>query len=164
MVPIDSTAEILLWKHLNRSVDDKWRDWAYAMLLAGFDTEHLIELAGIEKPPYNQFELQDLTSKVFDELKLDYSNREKLIKDYVLYLMHEVTENKREILMALRALGKLYNKTMNNKLLDFYLLYNAKEDLNYTTYQHYWPDADRSNIDKVVLDYFETWRRNNSAF
>jgi hypothetical protein len=71
MKPIESTCEILAWKHFNLAVDEKWIQWAVEMLIEGFETEHLIELAGILKP-YNQHELRHLTDKVFEELNLDY--------------------------------------------------------------------------------------------
>ena len=62
-----STYEILAWRTLDRGIDDKWVDWAIEMLSSGFETEHLIILAG-ELKPYNQFYLKELTSKVFKEL------------------------------------------------------------------------------------------------
>ncbi len=70
MKPIDSTYEILAFKHLNRNVDKKWIDWAVDMMIAGIETESLIELAGISEP-YNQFELKQLTDNVFS-LHLHY--------------------------------------------------------------------------------------------
>ncbi len=74
MKPVESTYEIVAWKHLNNSVDEKWSNWAVEMLMGDYETEHLIELAKIEKP-YNQFELQELTDKVFLELNLEYKNK-----------------------------------------------------------------------------------------
>ncbi|MGB1121386.1 MAG: hypothetical protein ACPG3Z_05270, partial [Saprospiraceae bacterium] len=50
MKPIESTYEILAWKHFNLPVDEKWINWAVKMLIEGFETEHLIELTGILKP------------------------------------------------------------------------------------------------------------------
>ena len=79
MKPVDSTAEILIWKHFNKSVDEKWSFWAVDMMMAGFDTEHIVELAGISKP-YNQFELGALTDRVFNELRIDFSDQQSLIK------------------------------------------------------------------------------------
>jgi hypothetical protein len=86
---IKSTYEILQFKALNRDVTEDWIDWAIDMVSAGFETEHLIILAGISKP-YNQFYLQDLTSKVFDELSLDFSSVNKTSADYVTFLAGEV--------------------------------------------------------------------------
>jgi hypothetical protein len=154
---VGSTAEILLAKHFNKSVGEKLKDWAYEMINAGFDSEHLIELAGIEKP-YNQFELESLTTKVFDELQLDYSNREKIINDFVNYICEQVLEKEGDLLKSLRTLKELYLDMDCNDLQEFALLYWAKEDLNYGEAQHYWPEGDRTTIDKIILDYFKAWK------
>ena len=69
MKPVPSTSEILVFRMLDRNIDKRWIDWAYEMICAGFETENLIELAG-EIEPYNQFELQRLTDKIFKELGL----------------------------------------------------------------------------------------------
>ncbi len=161
MKPVELTYEIVAWKHLNQSVDEKWSNWAVDMLMADYETEHLIELAGIEKP-YNQFELQELTDRVFSELGLDYKNKEKVVSNYVTYLAKEVINGKRELLKTLRDIKDLCIAfDYDRKIYDFYSLYFAKEDLNYTTVQWYWKDADRSNINKICMDYFEKWVKEN---
>jgi hypothetical protein len=82
MTTVTSTYEILALKALNRDIDKTWADWAIKLLKQGQDTENLVILAG-ESPPYNQFELQKLTSKVLDELSLDYSDKDRTIKNYI---------------------------------------------------------------------------------
>ena len=157
MKPIESTYEILAWKHLNQSVDEKWSNWAVEMMMAGFETEHLVELAGIEKP-YNQFELHELTEKVFSELNLDYKNQDKVVTNYVTYLAKGVINGKKDLLKTLRDIKDLcIALNYESKIYDFYFLYFAKEDLNYATVQWYWQGADRANIDKICTDYFTKW-------
>ncbi len=90
MKPVKATAEILAFKALNRDIDKAWVDWAVDMLMAGFDTENLAILAG-EFEPYNQFQLQNLTTKVLDELRLDYSDKDQTIKNYACRLMESLT-------------------------------------------------------------------------
>ena len=58
-----STYKILKEKDFNSDINKSWIDWAIEMMEAGFETDSLYQLAGISKP-YNQFELQELTSKV----------------------------------------------------------------------------------------------------
>jgi len=86
MKPVKSTAEILAFKALNRDINKTWTDWAVEMLMAGYDTEHLTILAG-ESEPFNQFEMQELAEKVLTELKLDYSDKDQIIKNYACYLI-----------------------------------------------------------------------------
>lgn len=159
MKPVESTYEIIAWKHLNQSVDEKWSSWAVDMMTVGFETEHLVELAGIEKP-YNQFELKDLTNKVFEELNLDYTDQEKVVIDYVTYLAKQVLNDNRDLLKTLREIKDLcIALDYDSKIYDFYSLYFAKEDLNYDTVQRYWNGADRTNIDQICIDYFKKWHK-----
>jgi hypothetical protein len=162
MKPVESTYEIIAWKHLNESVDEKWSNWAIDMMMVGFETEHLVELAGIEKP-YNQFELKELTDKVFDELNLDYTYQDKVVTDYVTYLGKEVLKQKRPLLKTLREIKDLcVALDLDSRIYDFYSLYFAKEDLNHDTVQCYWNGADRSNIDEICINYLKKWIDENS--
>lgn len=154
---VESTYEIIARKHLNKSVDEKWSTWAVDMMILGYETEYLVELAGIEKP-FNQFELKELTDKVFEELNLDYKNQDKVVTNYVTYLAKEVLNKKRDLLKTLREIKDLCIAfDYDSKIYDFYSLYFAKEDLNYDTVQWYWNGADRSNIDQICVDHFKKW-------
>jgi hypothetical protein len=156
--PIKSTAEILAFKALNRDIDDCWITWAIDMITAGFETEHLIILAG-ETRPFNQFELQALTSRALHELQLDYSDLDKTIKNYVCFLIEKVFETESDVLETLSMLKDL-SLELDHKdyLYDFYLLHFAKEDLNYSNHQWYWDVVDRNNIDTIIHEHLEKWR------
>jgi len=157
MKPIESTYQIIAWKHLDQNVDGKWSKWACDMMMVGFETEHLIELAGIEKP-YNQFELKELTDKVFNELSLDYKNQDRVVTDYVTYLAEEVFNKKRDLLEALYEIKELcVELDYDARLGDFYSLYFAKDDLKRNTHQWYWEGADRNNIDKICMRHLRKW-------
>jgi hypothetical protein len=157
MKPIDLTIEILIRKHFGESVDENWIQWAVDMMMAGFESEHVVELAGISKP-YNQFELKELTDRVFDELGLDFSDQQSLVINYTTFLAKNVLAGRRDLLKSLRALNQLFNTSDHDEIIqDFYLLYYAKEDLNYSALQWYWDGADRENIDQICLDRFRKW-------
>jgi hypothetical protein len=161
MQPIPSTAQILAYKALNLSVDADWVTWAVDMLMAGFDTENLIILAGISSFD-NQFELSALTNKVLDELQLDYSDQDKTIKNYVSYLVMECLAMRRDPIRVLYFITDIYNGTGHSKSLqDFFLLYWAKQDLLTDENQWYWPNADRNNIDSIITNYFTQWLKDN---
>lgn len=161
MQPIPSTAEILTYKMLNHSVDWDWVNWAVDMLMAGFDTESLVELAGISWFG-NQFELAALTDKVFAELHLDYSDTNKVLKRHASYIIMQVIEGKRSLLNTLYLLKDLCCRLdYDTNLYDFYLLYFAKDDLLTQKDQSYWYGADRSNIDSIVMEYFTEWIKDN---
>lgn len=164
--PVPSTAEVLAFKVLERNTDQSykiWVNWAIEMMRAGFEAEYLVILAG-ESEPFNSFEMHRLIENVLCELDLDYSGKEEILKNYVCFLIDQVMQNKLSSLHALRNLNKLYLE-LNGAgwLQDFYLLYYAKEDLNYDRVQHYWAGATQENIDQIVTDYFLGWKKTHCS-
>jgi hypothetical protein len=157
---IKSTSEILAFKVLNRNIDKKWIDWAVDMMMAGLDTEHLIMLAG-ENAPFNQFELQELVNKVFEELHIDYSNKDQIIKNYASYLIDKALNNEMDSFEVLRILKNIcIELDYEQYLYDFFSLYYAKDDLIESENQWYWDGATRENIDEIIRSYFEKWIEN----
>lgn len=160
MREVKSTVEILAFKALNRDIDRTWVEWAVEMLMAGFDTENLAILAG-EYEPYNQFQLQALTTRAFDELQLDYSNKDQTIKNYSCYLIDKSLNGELNSFKVLAILKDIcIELDYASYLYDFYLLYFAKDDLSYSDNQYYWNGADKDNIDKIILSYFTNWKIN----
>ena len=154
MKQVERTAEILAFKVLNRDIDKIWFEWAVEMLMNNFESENLLFLAG-ENENTNQFELQKIAEKALKELKLDYSNEENVIKDYICYLIDQALTGNRSYKSVLQILKDLYYEVENTSVLrDFYLLYYAYEDLEFDTVQHYWPEGDRENIDKIITNHF----------
>lgn len=154
---VPSTFRILKEKAFNADIDERWADWAIEMMQAGFEVESLYELAGISKP-FNQFVLQELTNSVLKDLQLDYSDKEKTIKDYANYIIKTNLENPRKHFDVLKELLEIYYELdMDVAYQDFALLYWAKEDLIDREVQWYWDNADRTNIDKIIKDHFVLW-------
>ena len=152
-----STYRILKAKSLNESVDEYWIDWAIAMVEAGYESNHLYELAG-ETKPYNQFHLQDLTTKVFKDLGLDYSDRDTVIRNYVYYLIMSSVSLPETYYRVLRELRNIcLDLDYDSRYMDFYCLYYAKDDLLVDEYQYYWAGANRENIDQIITEKFTAW-------
>lgn len=126
------------------------------MLEVGFETKSLILLAW-ETEPFNQFEMQELTTKVLDELNLDYSHKETIIKNYIWYEIDRFIKEWIDVISILYNLKELYIETDDDYLYYFYLLYFAKTDLLESEVQWYIIWVDRSNIDKKILEYFISW-------
>jgi len=130
------------------------------MLMAGYETEHLIILAG-ESEPFNQFEMHSLANKVLAELQLDYSDKEQTIKNYTCYLIDKSLDGELDNVKVLDILKDICIELDYEKYLyDFYSLYFAKDDLSYSENQWYWEGATRENIEKIITDYFTTWKTN----
>ena len=162
-----STEEILLLTVLDKEIDEKWIDWALEMLSNGIETDNMYILAG-EKVPMNQFEAKKLIEKIFDELKIDYTNKDKIIKNFVGYLIQKVNKNEIDKFEMLNKIYLLYLELDRiNYLQDFYLLYLAKCDFNIHNQEisFYWNIEDtnrgvlKKDIDNEILKYFEMWRR-----
>lgn len=161
MTSTPSTYEILALKTLNRDIDKTWTDWAIEMLRHVHDTESLTILAG-ESSPYNQFELQQLTTKVLTELNLDFSDKDQAVKNYASYLVDRVLKNELDSLTVLEILKDIcIELNMEKYLYQFYLLYFAKDDLLDSAVQWYIDGANRNNIDKIITDYFKKWLADN---
>ena len=62
-----STYKILKGKAFNEDIDETWIDWAIEMMEAGYESDNLYMLAG-ETKPFRQFELQELTRKILEDL------------------------------------------------------------------------------------------------
>jgi hypothetical protein len=159
---IPSTAEIVLFKMLGRSVDERWVNWAYDMLLAGFETEELVILAG-EHSPFDQFGLQRLTDKIFSELGLAFDNEKTVYKNYICYLLNEVILGNRDAVTALNSIQGIYLENYDRTLQPFAELYWAYEDLIYSDTQYYWDGATRGNIRLIIREYFVKWQKENCA-
>ncbi len=161
MKPVKSTAEILALKALNRNIGQTWVDWAVEMLVAGFETEHLVILAG-ESKPFNQFYMQELAERVLEELHLDYSDKDRAIKNYASYLIDEALDGRMDKIEVLRILDDIYIELDRPKYLyDFSSLYNAKWDLLESDMQWYWDGATKDNIDDIIIGYFRQWVSDN---
>ena len=76
-----STYRVLMKKAFNEDIDESWVEWALEMMEAGYESDNLYILAGLSKP-YNHFELQELTDKVFADLNLDTSGKLLTISNY----------------------------------------------------------------------------------
>jgi hypothetical protein len=157
--PIPSTYKILVIKALNRDIDGSGKEWAMEMIQAGYEEESLYELAGV-LPPYNQFELHYLMERVLKDLRLDYSDKSKTLKNYVRHLITTNIDRPNSYSEVLEELKDIYYEmNMDRDYQHFALLLWAKEDLQYGDHQFYWAGADKTNIDGIIRKQFEHYLR-----
>jgi hypothetical protein len=163
MTPIPSTYEILVSKVLNRPIGKQWTDWATQMLQAGYDKENLIILAG-ESEPYNQFYLRELTTKVLNELGIDFSDKEKAVKNYTCYLLKGFLNGTQDFRKTLTILKDLCIETdYERHLYKFYLFWFAKDDFDYFGDSQYHLDESvtKYSIDEFIIEYSKQWLVDN---
>lgn len=157
MKKVLSTYKILLDKVCNFDIDESWTSWAQEMIEAGYESDNLYILAGMSKP-FNQFEMQELTSKVLSDLKIEYSDKEQVIHNYIYYLIFNSVNKPETYLESLRELKDIYYYlNMDSRYSNFYLLYFAKDDLNDSEVQWYWEGATRLNINDIIKEEFTKW-------
>lgn len=155
--PVLSTYKILKEKAFNSDIDESWIEWAMEMMQAGYESDSLYELAGISKP-YNQFELQVLAERVLKELELDYSNKLKVLKNYVYFLIISNIDEPENYYRVLKELKDIHLELeVSTEFQNFAFLYWAKEDLMYSDFQHYWEGADKTNMDKIIKEQFQLY-------
>ena len=158
-----STKGILVARALNHEIDDCWIDWAISMRQQGHDTPHLRIFAG-ETPPYNQFELKEIADLTFTELDLDWSDDTKLVHQYAVELIKEMMAGEKTSDVVLGILKDIHvEMAYESNLLEFYLLFFAKDDLKHSDIQYYWDGADSTNIENIIFDYSEKWLEENGV-
>ncbi len=158
MKPVLSTAKIIFYKMQNQPVYKVWVDWAVDMLMEGYDTEHLVILAGISHFD-NQIDLKNITDKAFKELGLDFLNKKKVITDYVSYLILDGFEKKLDQLSVLGNLMNLYFAVdCPEFLVDFrnlyYILDDFQDDFTYVG-KELEQEKIETEIDKMLKNWIE---------
>jgi hypothetical protein len=156
------TSEVFARRFLNSGYDVAFVTWAENMVLAGFESEHLIILLG-EIAPFNGFEMDALLDRIQDELKAPkvgtVAEAIRIITTaHVLRFVRGLTDSA----STMSTLAELYGDDDNaNSIYDFYLLHYAANDLGKGEDQYYWPDANRTNIERIIKDRCLEWVREN---
>ena len=114
-----STDRILNAKAFNENVDESRIDWAIETMEADYESDTRYMLPGVTKP-YNQFELQEWTSKVLHDLHLDYANKDSVLNNYIYFLLSTKEDFPETCLKTLRELRSIYYESgMDSRLTDF---------------------------------------------
>ncbi|MEP4038314.1 hypothetical protein [Pseudophaeobacter sp.] len=153
-----NTSEIYARRFLDFGPDETIINWAENMVLAGYDTCSLSILLG-EIAPFNKFEIDEMLDCIHSELQLPkIQNRSEALKIIATVYVHRFLAGVTNSASTLFALTQLYiNEERDDVLYDFYLLHNAAADLEFEEIQYYWPDANRKNIEKIILDRCRSW-------
>ena len=160
MYKVKSTYRVLANKVLQQDSSEEWIDWALEMMMAGFNSENLIILAG-SNPHSNRFEFDDVVNRTLRELSLDKATQEEIVYAYVYYLICEAIDRNISTKKALQQLRELCRKMEYDKdLFQFYLLSYAQDELEELGVQFYWQDANSSNIDSIIYNEFQKWKDN----
>ncbi len=163
MYKVKSTYKVLADKVLEQGSREEWIDWALEMVMAGFESEHLIILAGLTLDT-NRFEFDDIVNRALKELSLDKATKDEIVYAYVYYLVSEAIEgniSKRKVLRELRDLCQ--NRDYDEELFKFYLLYYALDELENLGVQSYWNNGDNNDIDIEIDNELRSWKNGYEA-
>ena len=151
------TSEIFARRYLNYGPDEAIVSWAEKMVLSGFSSDGLLILLG-EIEPFNKFEIDSLLDRIQNELLLPkiQSENEALIVIATAYVQRFLTGGASSA-SALSDLAQLYYAKKADVTYDFYLLHHAAADLEMGWFQHYWPNADRNNIQQIIREKCINW-------
>jgi hypothetical protein len=160
----DLTYKVVTYSDLTTLNGDDCVDWAIEMLQLGHETPSLLILAGLTKPT-NQFEVRDYLKQALSELRLNEKTGDDATLSYSSYYITRIAAEQE----VKRNLGMIYEFCLKRNyekiIYDFYLLYWAWGDLDYgNEYQSYWPDANRSNIEKIVVEAAKKWVLENEKY
>jgi hypothetical protein len=158
------TYKVVTYSDLTTVNGDDCVDWAIEMLQLGHETPSLLILAGLTKPT-NQFEVRDYLKRALSELKLSEKTADDATLSYSSYYITRIAAGQE----VKRNLGMIYEFCLKRNyekiIYDFYLLYWAWDDLDYgNEYQSYWPDADKTNIEKIVVETAKKWVLENEKY
>lgn len=147
-----TTSQILAERALEESCGQQCVDWAVGLLEEGHVEDFVLRLAGM-LPPYNHFEIRDLTDKALDELKVDDLPTDDAVTKYAAELFQSALAGRANLIDSLATVKQLcIANGYQQNIMDFYLLFFAYADLQSYDTQWYWPGADRENVQSIVRE------------
>ncbi len=161
MLPIsDLTYKVVAYQEFTDTDPNEYVEWALEMIELGHESDSLFILAGLSQP-VNYFEAVRYLRYAIEELGLQVKMGKAAIISCGYYYVKNLTYNEK-LRSNLKALADLFmDWDSDNVVYDFYLLYWAWDDLDYSDTQHYWDGATRENIEQLVIDRAKQWVREN---
>lgn len=157
----DLTYKIVAYSAFPDYDQDEFVDWALEMVFSGYESPHLLMLAGFVKPA-NYFQSTDYVRKALSELGLTPKTGLEAVMSYSSYYIKKIARSE-QVEENLYVVYKLSQSTQYDKIIyDFALLYWAWEDLNCEDeLQNYWSGANRSNIHSIITETARNWLEEN---
>ena len=147
-----TTNRILAEKLLQDSCGQNCVDWAIGMLGQGRDTHHVLRLAGMI-PPHNHFEIAELRDKALRELEIPDISVTEAITKFTVELLQAALCGETDMVAALAEVKELcIANDYQGDIMEFYHLYFALTDLQYSDVQWYWPGATAENISAIIRE------------
>ncbi|RMB63218.1 hypothetical protein EAX61_02155 [Dokdonia sinensis] len=134
---VSTTYKVIALRYFEIAEHKVYSDWATEMLIAGFDSENLGRLAGVEKT-FNEDALSELVRKVLSEFKVELDDESLAIQCFIRLRIQQLLDNMIELETGLFSFNKACLKTdYDEELMPFYLLYHAYISLKEEEIQFY---------------------------
>jgi hypothetical protein len=138
-------------------------DWAFEMITLGYETEHLLILAGLTKP-VNYFEATSYIDAALKELNLQPKIGNEAIISYCSYYIILIAQGIKVKLNLSILRDACINMDMSPLIFDFYLLAFAWDDLDWNDGQQWhWDGADLDNIEAITIETAKNWLAKNNV-
>ncbi len=152
----DLTYKIIAFQEISEITTSEIIQWAVEMVQLGYKSDNLIMLASFEKSS-NFYEIESYLTKAFDELNLNSKKGKEAFINYSFYYVLKISE-KKNVKENLTELYKYCQKwDYEETIYDFYLLYWAWSDFEYFEYSSYWHEANKENIESIVVEKANEW-------
>lgn len=156
------TSQVVAFKEVTDLNADVFVNWALDMMTLGYESDALYILAGLAKPAM-YYEAIKYAKEAFKELDIDIKEGEDAILSYSSYFIKKISVGEDVKVNLIRVFRYCYSHCYERRVYDFYLLRWAWDDLDYgNEHQDYWPEANGSNIEAVVIKQAKKWLAENS--
>lgn len=140
-------------KHFDYS---KAVDWAINLIQQGKDTENVLMLASFAEP-FDRFEIGPYITNVLKDFGLEELDYNSALIAEIHYHLNEIL-NDREIRKNLKSLHQnCLNNNYESKLVNFYLIHHAWEELEEIGVNFYFEGATLNNIEQVLKSEARKW-------
>ena len=158
----DLTDKIVAFSEIPDFNTDDCIDWAFEMITLGYENPSVLILAALTKPT-NYFETIAYLQAAL-ELKLNPKGGIDGIRSHTRYLLKSIASGI-NVIENLSAVHRYcLSADYEQSIFDFSLLYWAWGDLdNGVTHQDYWPGADTTNIENIVVERGKIWLIENRS-
>jgi hypothetical protein len=132
-------------------------DWAIFLLSLGYDSPSLRILAGLTHLN-DRLEVSYYVNQTLQELNLPKIEGKEAVIAYTSLLLQKFLVGK---ISQEKMLGDIYQLCLSwnylEEIFDFYLLWNAVNDLKYDDMQYYWPDLTKENVNCIIKEQAQKW-------
>lgn len=131
-------------------------DWAIDLIQKGKETENILILASFSEP-IEKYEIAPYVTAVLDELGLEELEVDDAIIAQTHLLLLRILKDE-DIRKNLHSLSQVcVNNDFDNRVMDFYLLFHAWDEMEEIGANYYYNGADLDNIETVIKLETKIW-------